>query len=295
MNNKMQNFNYHTHTKRCRHADLDLSDEDYVLEFLKKGFQVIAFTDHCPEKEVIDIRDNMRMVYSEKDEYLNSIKFLKNKYKNRISIKSGFEIEYLPGQEKNLLELRKDVDLMILGQHFVYDENKDLKIFRHQEFTNNDLFLYASYIEEALKLGIVDIIAHPDIYMLSRDKFDDVCLEVAKRIGSAAEKYDIPLEINLCEIAIYLSRDDPSRIGGWKVNGFSYPNRDFWQVISNYNVKVLYGIDAHYKSQIELYEESISFANKLIGKDVIDKLNFCDFNFNAINKKDNKSYKMRNN
>ena len=44
------------------------------------------------------------MEYSEKDEYLKSIKLLKEKYKDKIQIETGFEVEYLPGQEDNLLE-----------------------------------------------------------------------------------------------------------------------------------------------------------------------------------------------
>ena len=61
----MQKFNYHTHTRRCGHADNNMSDEDFVKEFIKKGFTKIAFTDHCPEKEEIDHRTNMRMKYNE--------------------------------------------------------------------------------------------------------------------------------------------------------------------------------------------------------------------------------------
>ncbi len=32
----MQNFNYHTHTYRCGHAQKDMTDEDFVKEFIKK-------------------------------------------------------------------------------------------------------------------------------------------------------------------------------------------------------------------------------------------------------------------
>ena len=45
-----------------------------------------------------------------KDEYLNSIKSLKEKYKDVIEIETGFEIEYLPGQEKNLFELKNETE-----------------------------------------------------------------------------------------------------------------------------------------------------------------------------------------
>ena len=76
----MQNFNYHTHTYRCRHADYSMSDEDYVKELIKKGFKRIAFTDHMPDKEGIDSRTYMRMDYSEKEGYLNIYQVEKNIY-----------------------------------------------------------------------------------------------------------------------------------------------------------------------------------------------------------------------
>lgn len=261
----MQNFNYHTHTYRCGHADYNMSDEDYVKELIKKGFKKIAFTDHAPQKEKIDYRRNMRMEYSEKDEYLNSIKSLKEKYKDLINIETGFEIEYLPGQEDNLLELKNEVDKIVLGQHFIYDENKKLKIFRHHYFSDEDLIRYAKYIDMAMEKNIPDIIVHPDIYMLSRDIFGTIEKEVAHMICKSAEKYNIPLEINLTEVQLFL-------IG--RISKISYPAKKFWDIATNYNIKVLYGIDAHYKEQIEMYEECVEFVNDYIGKEKIKKLNF---------------------
>ena len=124
----MQNFNYHSHTYRCGHADLDMKDEEYIEEYIKMGFKKMAFTDHCPDKNEIDKEPNVRMKYSQKDEYLNKIKELKEKYAGKIEIQSGFEVEYLPGEEDNIRELKEDSDKIILGQHFIYDDNKQLKI-----------------------------------------------------------------------------------------------------------------------------------------------------------------------
>jgi len=262
----MQNFNYHTHTYRCGHADYNMSDEDYVKELIKKGFKKIAFTDHAPDKEGIDKRSYMRMKYSEKNEYLDSIKNLKAKYKDIIDIETGFEVEYLPGQEEYLFDLKSEVDKIVLGQHYIYaEDNKSLKIFRHHNFTDEDLIKYAKYIDMAMQKNIPDIIVHPDIYMLSRDIFGSVEEEVAHMICSSAEKYGIPLEINLTEIQLYL-------IG--RRSKISYPAKEFWDIATNYNIKVLYGIDAHYKDQIEMYEECVEFVNDYIGKEKIKKLNF---------------------
>ena len=46
----MQKFNYHTHTRRCGHAEV-ISDEEFVKAFIEKGFTKIAFMNHCPEKK----------------------------------------------------------------------------------------------------------------------------------------------------------------------------------------------------------------------------------------------------
>lgn len=261
----MQNFNYHTHTYRCKHADNNMSDEDYVLEFIKKGFKKIAFTDHAPEKEIIDTRKRMRMDYEEVYDYLESIKYLKEKYKNVIEIESGFEIEYLPGQEDNINELKGLVDKMVLGQHFIYGEHHGLKIFRYQKFNEEDLLKYANYIKKAIELNIPDIIVHPDIYMLSSDTFGNVERKVAEIICESASKYNIPLEINLTEASMYLSK---------LKDRIDYPCKEFWEVVSNYDIRVLYGVDAHYKEQIDNYEDSIDLVNKVIGEETIKKLKF---------------------
>ena len=59
--------------------------------------------------------------------------------------------------------------------------------------------------------------------------------------------------------------------------------KNFWEIAANYNIKVLYGIDSHFKGQISLFEELIEIANHIIGKDIIDKLNFCELE--NLNKK----------
>ena len=37
----MQNFNYHQHTFRCGHADMDMQDEDYVKEYIKNKNELV--------------------------------------------------------------------------------------------------------------------------------------------------------------------------------------------------------------------------------------------------------------
>lgn len=278
----MQKFNYHSHTYRCGHADLDMKDEDYIKEYIEMGFEKIAFTDHCPEKNKIDKRPNIRMEYEQKNEYIDTIKKLKEKYKNKIKIEVGYEIEYIPGDEENLRELKNEADKIILGQHFIYDNNKNLKYIGQSEFSDEELIKYSEYIQKAMKLKLPNIIAHPDMYMMNRKEFGKIENEVAKIICESAQKYDIPLEINLNNIfakTYYENRklnNDSFEKQKEKLKNVFYPCKDFWKVASNYNIKVLYGIDTHHKGQIMLWNELIEFAKEIIGKETIEKLNFID-------------------
>lgn len=281
----MQNFNYHSHTYRCKHADLDFKDEEYIKDYIKMGFKKIAFTDHCPEKNEIDKRQDMRMSYEERKEYLSTIKSLAEKYKDKIEIKVGYEFEYLPGEEENIKELKEETDKIILGQHFIYDDNKNLKIFgENRTFSNEELIRYGKYLEKAMQLGIPNIIAHPDIYMLDRENFGETEAEVAHIICKAAEKYNIPLEINLNKIFLrlfylrdtgtirYLSNEEQEK----RFDRIKYPCKGFWNIASQYNIKVLYGLDAHHRGQILLWEELIELAHKILGEKLIQKLNFIE-------------------
>ena len=101
-------------------------------------------------------------------------------------------------------------------------------------------------------------------------------------VSAIAEKYDIPLEINLSDVfekIFYRDRkfNDLSISEARKeINNVRYPNANFWKVASNYNVKVLYGIDAHHKGQIMLFDKLIQLSNEIIGNDIIKKLQFIN-------------------
>ena len=282
----MQNFNYHQHTYRCGHADLDLSDEDYIKEYLRNGVKKVAFTDHCPEKEVIDPKERVRMRYDDRLEYLDSINNLKKKYNDKIDILSGYEIEYAPGQEENLQELKDETDILILGQHFVFGENiNDIRIIGWGESnTDEELLKYGEYVKTAIEKGFPDIIAHPDLFMLGRKTFGKLEEDVTRTICKTAEKYNIPLEINLNNIFCntyynYYTKEflyDGIENQYSKLSNVHYPSKRFWEIVSEYDIKVLYGLDAHHKGAITCFKDLMILAKFIIGDETIGKLKFIE-------------------
>ena len=131
-------------------------------------------------------------------------------------------------------------------------------------------------------MNLPDIIAHPDIYMMNRNQFSEIEKAVAHKICEAAQKYQIPLEINLNNIfskTYYENRElnhDSIEKQKEKLKNVSYPCREFWNIASQYDIKVLYGIDAHHRGQILLWHELVELANEMIGKESMRKLCFVE-------------------
>lgn len=222
-------YNYHSHTKRCGHAIGE--DEEYVLAAIEAGYEVLGFSDHAPYR-LSDKR--VRMDYEEFEGYINSIEYLKEKYKDCIKILMGLEIEFFPSQIEDLLKYRKLLDYCILGQHAQEIDGVD----NYYIEDSNQLIDYAKSIYKACELGLCDIVAHPDIFMYSYKDFDKYFNEASSIIIEASLKFDVPIEFNCGGI----------KYGKRKYNNtlrYPYPTRNFYKMVADNNCKVLVGLDAH--------------------------------------------------
>lgn len=273
----VQPFNLHTHTMRCGHAGMFTEDFEYVHEAIKSGMKTLAFTDHAPFPQ--GQKDSgMRMDYEELEDYLASVKYLRQEYKGVIDIKSGFEFEYIPELEEHLLELKSKSDYMILGQHFVIDENDKKIDIQGRRPTDIDLELYAQSIETAVSKGIPDIIAHPDIYLRSSGKGEadyhmtEKEREIAERICQTCADNNIPIEMNMGEIlrnGRRIRNLAPEEIRKM----IKTPSREFWKIAVDKGCRVLFGKDAHNPNQIS-EDRDYEIARILLGDEIFRKLDF---------------------
>ena len=255
-----QTFNLHTHTARCGHATG--LDQQYIDSAIKAGFKLLGFSEHIPYPEMR--LPNCRMFYEHKEEYLQTMKQLKKTYRGQIDIIYGYEVEYTQDHVSYLMEMKKDCDYMILGQHCKY--------FGYEYdcyCSDEDVIAYTTQIEQALEKGFITYIAHPDYFMMGRRTFSSVCEEAAHRIARASILHDIPLEINLNGIS-YGKKN--YCIGTKTEDRYPYPFREFWEIISTYGCKILYGYDAH--SPIIFHEQNRLIETDIILRDLL--LNFVD-------------------
>lgn len=222
----MQNF--HTHTYRCHHAKG--SDREYVEAAIKAGYTEIGFSDHTPYFFPADYYSDFRMKPDETEEYVNSIRALQEEYRDKITIRLGFEVEYYPQLFDKLLKFLKpfNYDYLILGQHFTNNEFDEKSFYSgHKTSSIEVLDTYIQQTLEALKTGEFLYFAHPDLINYTGDK--KIYEERMRCFLKELKKLNIPLECNF--------------LGFWDKR--NYPNKTFWKLAAKENNPVVIGLDAH--------------------------------------------------
>ena len=254
--------NYHTHTYRCHHAIGE--DEEYVLSAIKMGLKTLGFSDHSPWRYHSSFIPRMRMELKDFDDYVKSVLRLKEKYADQIKILLGVEAEYYPEYMDWFKDFKKEyqLDYVIFGNHFYPDDEKGHYFGRS---CDDDDFLrrYVQNAIEGLKSGLYSYLAHPDLFMRSRDYFDEECLKASKAICSYAKEHDVILEYNL----------EGLRNGSFGYE-LGYPCPDFWKIAKEYQVKAIVGVDAHDPRSL-LNEERIAYAYDFLqglGLEVVKEL-----------------------
>lgn len=291
MKNPRQDFCYHTHTRRCGHAE-DIDDEEYVKQAIEEGIKRLAFTDHMPTPtpDYIKTTRKVRMYMVEVESYLDSIAHLKEKYKEQIDIESGFEFEYSDDLEQHLMYLKSITDKMVLGQHFVVDKNGNRHVFKDEKASDEMLDLYAEAIITAIDKGLPDIIAHPERFMISRENFGEKEEEISRLICEKAIESGIPLEINMGEPLDNLKESNMSTDELRKE--VAYPVREFWEIVLDESkkavqsgkkpIKVVYGKDAHSSDRMSETKD-YELVNRIIGTDILKQLYFVKSDLKTYN------------
>lgn len=238
--------NYHTHTTRCNHAIG--TEEEYIKKAIDSGMQILGFSDHVPYPFPKWHNSNFRMRIDELPDYVNTLKALREKYKDDIQILIGFETEYYPAYFNQLIEILDgyDYDYLILGQHFLESETSG--IYSGNK-TNDEAVLegYVNQTIEAMETGRFSYLVHPDI--INYIGSDEIYSKHMKRLCVAAKRLNIPLEINFL---------------GMK-EGRNYPCDKFFKIVGEVGNQVVFGSDAHNPEDVyneEVYNKCVKFADK---------------------------------
>lgn len=248
--------NYHTHTKRCKHADGE--DREYIEAAIQMGIRILGFSDHCPWVFPGDYVSGIRMEPSDVEDYFSSLEKLRTEYADDIKILIGFEAEYAPalmeGQEKLLSDY--PLDYMILGQHFLGTEPDSI----YTGAPTNDENLLCEYVDlviEGMETGKYLYLAHPDVLNFTGD--DAIFRKHMTRLCQYLKEKNYPVELNM--------------LGAFQ--GRHYPSDKFLRIVQEVGNSCIVGIDAHEPGQIK-NEYGFEVCERLIEKyqlKMVDRLN----------------------
>ncbi len=238
-------YNYHTHTYHCNHAYGKM--ENYVKNAIKQGIKELGFSDHSPYFFDGSYYSNFRMKPDEAEKYVNEVTELREKYKDKIKIYIGYEMEWYPKHFDDALEFikRDTCDYLILAVHHTNGEIYDGIWSTTPTCEEKHIYDYTNCILNGIETGKFTYIAHPDIinFRGERKIYDKYMTEICKM----AKEKDIPLEINAL---------------GLRENR-NYPGKRFFELAKEIGNKFVIGIDAHEENAFTNYHFAKEFADSL--------------------------------
>ena len=95
--------------------------------------------------------------------------------------------------------------------------------------------LYVNDVIEGINSGLFKYLCHPDLFMYSQNSWNDDLEFEARRLLKDCQDKNFPIELNICGM----------RRPTYDGVHYGYPNRKFHELIKEYNLKVVLGIDAH--------------------------------------------------
>ena len=257
------NFNFHTHTYHCHHASG--TPEEYVKRAIENGITEMGFADHFPFDFGDGFVNPARIPIPEVPTYLEEVRYLKEKYRDKIQIYLGFEMEYytelFPIMKQKAIEY--GAEYLLLGEHYTTPENASDAKPHASNKTSDTAFLkfFTDRTVEGMRTGAFTYVAHPDVLNFDGDR--SLYQSEAERIVLASVETGIPLEINFLGI-----RDRRN-----------YPNPLFWQIAGKHKAPVTFGFDAHSAdtafdgASLAIAKQMVkTFGLNYIGKPILRKL-----------------------
>ncbi len=229
----------HNHTPLCNHAEGE--PQEYVLSAIDAGTKIFGFSDHAP----MDFDPKYRMKFDDIESYEKEVKRLKEKYKEKITLLLGYEVDYLKGHmDRRVLDA--DVDYLIGSVHFLEGWGFDNPEFigKWEEQNVDEIWQkYFDTIEEMAKSKLFDIVGHFDLIKVFKFMPKGNIVTMASKALLAIKESGMVLELN---VAGY--RKDIQE---------AYPSKELLAEAYKLNIPITFASDAHKPEQVSLFNEEI--------------------------------------
>ncbi len=268
----MNYFNLHTHSHFC---DGKKAPEEYVKRAIELGFHTLGFSSHAP----VPFENHFAIKEEQLNEYFNTIRNLKKKYKTQIQLLLSLEIDYIPGITKDFSEFSKsgNLDYTIGGVHLIRNKEIDGLWFidgpwqeRYVEglqklFNGHGRRGVEAYYNQVLEMIATqkpDIIAHLDkIKMHNKNRYFSEEEEwykdlVWKILNFISKETNCIVEVNTR--GLYKKRCDTF-----------FPGPDILEQIHHLNIPITLSSDAHKPEELNKhYGEALELLRDIGFKEI---------------------------
>lgn len=255
----------HTHTQLCAHGTGEKT-EKMVEKAVSLGFTDYCITEHAPLPAgfaaVYDGPEEglstASLAPEQVGEYFAHTEWLKERFAGRIRIHTGFEVDYLPGFEREIKafldEYGPRCDTGILSVHFIPDADgrfhcidfspEDLAagvrdiLDRPQEIYHRYLMLVKSSVEADLgkyapeRIGHMSLIKKYQDFFSFPETFDERNMELVRQILQKIGESGRQLDFNLAGMYKPLCNE-------------FYPGMQVVSLAEKMQIPLTYGSDAH--------------------------------------------------
>lgn len=237
----------HNHTPLCNHATGTI--DEYINKAIAAKTEYFGICDHAP----MDFDPKYRMSFDDMPQYESDVKSAQQRYKEKITILLGYEVDYLPGHMDERV-LNADVDYLIGSVHFLEGWGFDNPEFigKWQEQNIDEVWQkYFDTIEEMAKTGLFDIVGHLDLIKVFKFLPQNDIVQMANNALIAIKDADMAIELN---VAGY--RKDVAQ---------AYPSKELLEEAYKLNIPITFSSDAHKPEQVALYNDEITALAKSVG------------------------------
>lgn len=233
----------HNHTKLCNHAEGEIFE--YIEKAIECGIKYFGFSEHAP----MNFDEKYRISFEQMKEYEDAVLSAKEKYKGKIEIFLGYEVDYLRDYMDERV-LNADVDYLIGSVHFIEEWGFDNPEFigGYEEQNIDEIWQkYFNAVKEMAQSKLFDIVAHLDLIKIFKFMPSIEVAEIAKDALLAIKKADMSIEINVA--------------GFRKPIGEAYPSLALLKEAKKLDIPITFASDAHKPEQVGLYsDEAIKMA-----------------------------------
>lgn len=239
--------------------------EEYIQSAVSKGFRVFGFSAHAP----VSFESEWNLKHELFEEYIKTIKTLKDKYRGTIEIYAGLEADYYPGC--NDWRIKNGIDYTIGAVHFIKNEKTGTYMpldGTREEFEDtlkngfdNDadalVTAYYSLVREMLMKMPPNIVAHLDVIRKNNgngryfsEEDDHYREEVMKTLEIVSLSNTI-VEVNTGGIARgYMTEP--------------YPSRWILEACLDMGIPVMVNSDCHHPDKIDFwFEEALELLTDI--------------------------------